>query len=63
MPSVKIDNKEYELDSLSVEAKSQLSALQFCDQELAKLQAQAAVYQTARNSYVAALKAELAKAS
>lgn len=55
MPSVKIDNKDYELDSLSVEAKSQLSALQFCDQELARLQAQAAVYQTARIVYAKAL--------
>jgi hypothetical protein len=55
MPIVKIDNKDYELDSLSVEAKSQLSALQFCDQELAKLQAQAAVYQTARIAYAKAL--------
>ena len=55
MTTIKIDNKDYELDSLSQEAKSQLSALQFCDQELAKLQAQAAVYQTARIAYAKAL--------
>lgn len=55
MPSVKIDNKDYELDSLSVEAKSQLSALQFCDQELVRLQAHAAVLQTARIAYAKAL--------
>jgi hypothetical protein len=55
MTTIKIDNKDYELDSLSQEAKSQLSALQFCDQELAKLQVQAAVYQTARIAYAKAL--------
>jgi hypothetical protein len=55
MTTIKIDNKDYELDSLSQEAKSQLSALQFCDQELSKLQAQAAVYQTARIAYAKAL--------
>ena len=55
MPIVKIDNKDYELHSLSEDAKSQLSALQFCDQELARLQAQAAVLQTARIAYAKAL--------
>ena len=33
--------------------------MQFCDQELARLQAQAAAYQTARRAYSKALQAEL----
>jgi hypothetical protein len=36
-----------------------LASLQFCDQELARLQAQAAAYQTARMAYAKALEAAL----
>jgi hypothetical protein len=59
MPILKIDNKEYDLDTLSDEAKAQLASMQFCDQELARLQAQAAAYQTARMAYAKALKEAL----
>ena len=59
MPTIKIDNQDYELDQLSAEAKAQLASMQFCDQELARLQAQAAAYQTARMAYAKALQAEL----
>ncbi len=55
MPIIKIDNKEYELDSLSDEAKNQLQMMQFVDNELQRLQAQAAVLQTARVAYSKAL--------
>jgi len=58
-----MDNKEYELNSLSDEAKAQLVSLQFCDQELARLQAQAAAYQTARMAYAKALQAALPTAT
>jgi hypothetical protein len=34
-------------------------SLQFCDQELARLQAQAAAYQTARMAYAKALQSAL----
>ena len=53
---VTIDNQEYETDTLSAEAKAQLSGLQFVDSEIARLQAQMAIYQTARNAYGKALK-------
>jgi hypothetical protein len=56
MPIIKIDNIEYDSDKLSGEAKAQLISLQFCDQELARLQAQSAAYQTARLAYAKALK-------
>ena len=59
MPTIKIDNVDYDTDTLSNEAKAQLISMQFCDQELARLQAQAAVLQTARLSYSKALQAAL----
>jgi hypothetical protein len=55
MTTIKIDNVEYETDKLSNEAKAQLVSLQFCDQELQRLQAQAAAIQTARIAYAKAL--------
>ena len=60
MPIIKIDNTDYDTDTLSNEAKAQLISLQFCDQELARLQAQAAAYQTARMAYAKALQEALA---
>ena len=59
MPTIKIDNVDYDTDTLSNEAKGQLLSMQFCDQELARLQAQTAVLQTARLSYSKALQAAL----
>ena len=56
MPIIKIDNTDYDTDTFSDEAKAQLISLQFCDQELARLQAKAAAYQTARAAYSKALK-------
>ena len=55
MTTIKIDNKDYDTDTFSDEAKAQLQNVQFVDQELAKLQAQAAVLQTARMAYAKAL--------
>ena len=55
MTTIKIDNIEYDTDKLSDEAKAQLISLQFCDQELQRLQAQAAAIQTARMAYAKAL--------
>ena len=60
MPIIKIDEKDYELDSLSEEAKAQLVSLQFVDAELQRLQAQIAVMQTARMAYSNALNLALA---
>ena len=59
MPNIKIDNKEYDLDTLSEECKAQLASIQFVEQELARLQTQAAVLQTAKAAYLQALKASL----
>jgi hypothetical protein len=59
MTIIKIDNVEYDTTIFSDDAKAQLVSLQFCDQELARLQAQAAALQTARNAYAKALQASL----
>ena len=59
MPTIKIDDIDYDLDSLPQDAKAQLASIQFVEQELARLQAQAAALQTARNAYLKALKAAL----
>jgi multidrug resistance efflux pump len=61
MPLITIDERQYELDLLSSDAKGQLASLQFVDAEIQKLQAQLAVYQTARMAYSNALKAALPK--
>ena len=55
MPTITIDNHTYDFDTLSIEARAQLQSLQFVDAELARLQAQAAVLQTARMAYAKAL--------
>ena len=59
MPTINIDNMDYDTDTLSDEVKGQLLSMQFCDQELARLQAQAAAIQTARIAYAKALQAAL----
>ena len=59
MASIKIDNIDYDIDTLSDEAKAQLVSLQFCDAELQRLQAQASVLQTARGAYSKSLQAAL----
>ena len=59
MTTINIDNIEYDTDKLSDEAKAQLISLQFCDQELQRLQAQAAAMHTARMAYAKALQSAL----
>ena len=59
MATIKIDNKEYDLDTLSDECKAQLASIQFVEQELARLQVKAAALQTAKGAYMQALKASL----
>lgn len=61
MPKITIDGIEYNSEDLSDNGKAQLASLQFLEVQLNKLQSEIAVYQTARLSYAAALKAELDK--
>jgi hypothetical protein len=55
MSIITIDEKEYDTDALSDEAKAQIVSLQFVDQELQRLNAQATVLQAARVAYSKAL--------
>jgi hypothetical protein len=59
MPKITVDGIEYDTEELSDNGKAQLASLQFLEVQMNKLQSEIAVYQTARNSYVAALKVEL----
>jgi hypothetical protein len=59
MTTITIDNQNYELETLSDEAKNQLASIQFVDVELQRLNAQSSVLQTARIAYVNALKQAL----
>ena len=59
MPTIKIDDITYDLDSLSDTAKQSLQMLQATEQEIQRLQLQTAIAQTARNVYMNALKAAL----
>lgn len=59
MATITIDNVEYDTDNLSDQSKQQLQMLQVTEQELARLNAQLAITQTARMAYVNALKASL----
>ena len=62
MAKITIDEKEYETDDMSVEAKAQLQSLQFVDNEIAREQMKTAALQTARNAYARALQAALEEA-
>jgi hypothetical protein len=55
MPKIKINNTEYDTDSLPDAAKQQLQMLAVTDAEIKRLQAQLAIAQTAKNAYLTAL--------
>lgn len=59
MPIIKIDEIDYDTELMSPGAKQQLLSIQFIDAELGRIQAQAAVLQTARQAYATVLKSEL----
>tara|TARA_B110000438_G_C15352055_1_gene452559 strand:+ start:138 stop:377 length:240 start_codon:yes stop_codon:yes gene_type:complete len=49
--TITIDDKEYSLDDLSDECKAEIQSLQFCEGEIARLNAKLAVAATARIAY------------
>ena len=56
---ITVDGEEYEINSLSETAKTELMNLRLVDQEIQRLQIQLAIVQTARNAYAGALKIAL----
>ncbi len=59
MATIKIDNIDYDIDALSVDAKAHLTSLRFVDSEIQRLQGNIAVFQAARGVYLNALKRNL----
>ena len=59
MPTIKIDNIEYDTDTLSPDARQQLEMLVATENRLRELQRDLMITQTARNAYAAALKSLL----
>lgn len=57
--TVNIQGVNYDLASLSQEARVFLSQINLIDQELQRLTARKAIYETARNTYVSHLLAHL----
>ena len=56
MATIKINDKEYDVDSLSEEVKGNIASLQFVQNELKTLEARIAVCKTAESLYSKALK-------
>ncbi|MEQ5801223.1 DUF6447 family protein [Halomonas sp. H10-9-1] len=56
-----IDGTEYNVADLSENARTQVMNLRVTDQEIARLQQQLAIHQTARTAYARALSDELPK--
>ena len=57
--AITIDGNNYALDDLSAHAQAQIINLRVTDQEIARLQTQLAIAQTARAAYAQALATEL----
>ena len=53
--TITIDDKDYNLDDLSDECKAEIQSLQFCEGEIARLNAKLAVAGTAKIAYQRAL--------
>ena len=63
VPKITVDGIDYNTEDLSDNGKAQLASLQFLEVQITKIKNEIAVYQTAKNAYVTALKAELEKSS
>ena len=56
MAKFRLDDKEYDTDSLSADAKGRLEMLVATESRIRELQREIAILQTARSAYAAALK-------
>ena len=59
MPKITVDDIEYNTEDLTDNGKAQLASLQFLEVQMLKIKNEISVYQTAKNTYMAKLKAEL----
>ena len=60
--TITIDGKKHELSKLSENARAQVMNLRVTDDEIKRIKAQLAIFQTARMAYAKTLKDELEKA-
>ena len=51
MPEIKINDKSYDVDKLSENAKNQIASLQFVQSEIVRLNAKLAAFKTAEIAY------------
>jgi hypothetical protein len=56
---IKLEDKEYDVDSLSEGARAKLASLQFTTQKIQELTNMQALLQRAKNSYIETLKREM----
>lgn len=56
MTTIKVDDIDYDVESLSEDAKAQLASLQATEKRILETQEDLAILQTARNAYFVALK-------
>ncbi len=61
MAHITIDGRDFELDKLSGEARKQAANIHVIDIELARLQTQVLIHQTARRAFEIALQQALPK--
>ena len=61
LSTITIDGQQYDVNSLSDNAKAQIANLRVTDQEIQRLNQQLAIAQTARAAYARALESELPK--
>jgi hypothetical protein len=59
MPTITIDDKEYDSDALSEATKAQLTSMRLADAEIQRLNIQLAIAQTARNAYALSVRKDL----
>jgi hypothetical protein len=59
--TLKINDKEYNINDLSNEAKSYIAQIRLIDSKIMPMKAELAVFQTARDTYSNSLNAELEK--
>ena len=55
MPEIKINDKSYDVDKLSENAKNQIASLKFVQSEIVRLNAKLAAFKTAEIAYSKAI--------
>ncbi|MEQ5829362.1 MULTISPECIES: DUF6447 family protein [unclassified Sulfitobacter] len=63
MAKLNIDGREYDTETLSEDAKAQITNVQVVDRKIVQLQQEMAIMKTARNAYIRDLQSKLPKES